>query len=598
MAKTFVASSSLRMDALDTTYGNWASATARSHKFLWYPTANTTGTIWSRMDVTTLLGWDILTIAGSAAPKLQFEIINSGNTERLAVRTTAEFALNTWHTVGISYNGTKTPGGVLIRVDGSNQTTTTIANTLANSPTVGSGPMQIGARFGTSSPGTFLDGTLQRVCAWTSVLSSANLDDATYVTGADLWLELSDLGATMQPDWSGNSRTFTINFTQAYLAGGVGDLAPNLGTTGVITLSGPLSRFASNPVMYNLGYLGSGVADQIGPGWADVICHNKLYRTWQDNDTGGTTLDVGNQMGGPLDGDAPTIPGTSTNGTSWTFTDQNNPGTTNVISVNTLGGDATFKAAAKGETDFRHMIRDRTDGSWRFYGHCGNNSGPRQMYQLKCAAGLNPWVAANWSVYPAGTGRPIILIGTTGADDDFSVSDAHVFQLPNNSWMMIYWATKADSQVTCLLATSPDGDVWTKQGRAIALGASGTWDSASVYPLGFTYDAPTGYYIFWYCGSKTKGNNDAIGFAYTLTPTVIPYTKGIYNPVLCKQNNTIGSTNFERLIATSGQLYLDMNRYRLIIREDNGVSGTPGFRGRGEVYYDRIIKNQPSGLFI
>lgn len=587
--KTFVAASSNYMSCLDGSYGNWLSTQAWTIKFGVTPTSNVTGYVIAREDVTTLIGWGVFLRAGASGPTVAMEIQNSGITKRLAARSTAELTVGSPAWCSVTYDGTRAVSGVTFRIAGANSVPVSIANTLDASSTVATGPVEVGRSRGGSGT-VYLNASLQRLMLYKSVLSTADQDTQSIVSGSDLWLELSDVGATIQPDWSENRRTFSISFKQVYAAGNWADIAPSLGTSGVRTLMGPLKRNASNPTMSNLG---GSVADQIGPGdHAKLI--KGVYRAFQNNDTGAKSLDVGNQ-GGPVDWDAPMVLGTSATGDAWTFAHQGDPANAE-ISVNTVGGDATFKAAAHGETDFRTRLRDRNDGSFRFYGHCGNNTGPRQIYQLKAPVGCDSWIGSNYAVYPAGTGRPILTVGGAGSDDEFFCVDAHVVQANPSLWVMHYWGMTPGGVASVLLATSTDGDSWTKQGRAIAFGASGDWDGGSIYPLGIDYDAASGYWYGWYGGGIAAGGNDGIGMWYTKDLTSIPYSKGLFNPVACKGDNASGATNYERLIATSGQMYRDGNRRRIVVRFDNGVSGTSGFRGRGEFYYDLIVTNKSGFL--
>lgn len=596
MAKTFVSANGTRLDALDTAFGNWEYTQPWSISVWHKPSGNLSGALVSKREGSgNFRGWEVFARAGTTLTQYAGEVCNIVGSNRVSMRTTNEFSTATPHHVVVTYDGSGAGAGFHIYVDNVDQALTTTADTLAASTIVNAVNAQIGARGGSGAPANLLSGDLSRVLINNVVLTAAEVailfgatSPAAIVTrGLQAWIELSDLGATVQPDWSGNGKVFAINFAQTYLAGPKPDLVPATGFSGALSLSGPLVRNASNPILENLGWVGganNGTGDQIGPG-VIIKAGAGDYRAWFENNTGSKSLDVGNQTGG-FDWDVPTIYGTSPTGNDdWTLSNQDVPAsaliTCNNLTTNPAGNETAFKAAVKGETSISSLFYDPDDGIYKAWMHGGNNSGTRQIYYLKCTGGTgDPAVAGNWVVQ--NSGNPVVAIGSAGADDETWLADAHVVRVSSSLMVMLYLGVNSSGVKQILHASSTDrGLTWTKNGRAIAPTA-GAWD-AVIVGSSFAYDERTGLYVCWYGGQIASGASaDGIGFAYTSNPSSIPFTKGTFNPVFCRKDITTGTNTLEYVIANTLHSYLDNTSYRHLIKADNGVSGTTGFRGRIE----------------
>lgn len=361
---------------------------------------------------------------------------------------------------------------------------------------------------------------------------------------------------------------------------------PKTPLTGGHSLSGLLTK-QTEPFMQNLGWVGganTGVGDQIGPG-----CIVKRgpgdYIMLCENNTGAKSLDVGNQPGG-FDFDTPTIGATSTDGTTWTIANQDDPSNA-VLNCNNISGTSGFKTAVQAETSVGTFLWDPDDALYKCWFHGGNNSGTRKIYYATCSG--DPLTAGNWTIQNSSNA---VLSNGSGWEAT-SVADARVIRVHSSLMIMLYRGNGVDNNDSQIgQATSTDrGLTWSKSGSnpVIAKGAAGTWNAGHVYSPGFVYDAPLGLYLCWYGARSGVGSIDeAIGFAYS--SDAVTWTQGLFNPVLCKKDGASGTNAFEYVIASTVSAYLDGTTYRLMIKADNGVSGVTGFRGRIEATIQQVVQ--------
>ncbi len=138
---------------------------------------NTFGAVVAKQDLAVASddrGWLCNQRAGGANPTYQWELANfSGN--RIATRTTAEFASGVARAIGWTYDGSSLAAGALIYVDGVSQAKTDIADTLS-ATILNDVPAQLGARNGAAAPAFFLDGKIGFVVVAAGVLTAADVN--------------------------------------------------------------------------------------------------------------------------------------------------------------------------------------------------------------------------------------------------------------------------------------------------------------------------------------------------------------------------------------------------------------------------------------
>jgi parallel beta-helix repeat protein len=180
------------------------------------------GMVFSKMnDVPPYTGYEVYVDASGAINVL---LINTWVTNTLYTKTTTTpLADNTWHHVAVSYNGTQTPSGISIYVDGVLQAQTTIYNTLsANIQNA------IPARLGSRSPGNyFFNGSLDETHVWNTVRTAAQIRENMHLTldgcenGLVAYYQFNDgAGATLS-DKSSNGNNGTLVNAPTWEASGV-----------------------------------------------------------------------------------------------------------------------------------------------------------------------------------------------------------------------------------------------------------------------------------------------------------------------------------------------------------------------------------------
>jgi hypothetical protein len=603
-SRDFTSASSQRID-LNTTLGNWEYTQAWSAAVWISMKTNAGACMMGKSDATANnRGWIFFVATGSSFPKLQFTIQNA-TTAHVVVQSAADqLTLNTYHHVVMTYNGNGLASGVTMYVDGASVSKTTVADNLVGSTILNAVPAQIGAKGGTGAPVNFLNGLERRLLLYNVALTAQNVTDlyndavTPYsISGLQAWYEFGakDDGATLVTDLSGNGNWGRV--TGAVYSStdpaGIKTRGPNIGTTGVTTLSGQLTKTTPEPFMQNLGWSGganAGVSDQIGPG-AILKLGAGNYIGFIENDTGAKALDVGNQ-GGTFQYDTPSIYATSPDGTTWNFNGQQDVSSSAVFNVNnivsglTAGQTTTFKAAVSAETSVSTLMFDPDDNVWKAWFHGGNNSpGTRRIYYAKCNSSsiVTCTTAGNWQVQNGGV--CVVCEGAGGSWNSGRSDGAIVVRRSSNLMVMIFEGADGSNVNQIGEAESTDrGLTWTPYAGnpVIAKGAAGSWDVGSVFQPGFTYDTTTGKYIAWYGGCPTGvfTDTDGIGFAYSNDAKA--WTRGSFNPVLTKNVNATGTNAFEDIIANSVNLYLDGGTYRMMIKADNGNGTSAGFRGRIE----------------
>jgi len=122
---------------------------------------------------------------------------------------------------------------------------------------------------------------------------------------------------------------------------------------------------------------------------------------------------------------------------------------------------------------------------------------------------------------------PLIVLGpetTTGWEDD--VNRPAVLKDASGYKMWYTGQTKKNSYIG--YATSPDGKVWSRTGRAPVLSPELSWEGAAVMCPDLLYDASQGGYRMWYSGGNQYEPN-AIGYATSRDG--IHWTKQPDNPI-------------------------------------------------------------------
>lgn len=151
--------SSLAFDRTDqVSYGGWV-----------YPTSNDAGAVLSRMDdADQNRGWDLYLQGGRAFVHL----INQWDKNAIRVDTKNAMALNQWHHVLVTYDGSSKAQGVHVYVDGKAQELNVTHNALT-----GTIRTEKAARIGGRTPGALFKGRIQDVRFYHRELSSADVEE-------------------------------------------------------------------------------------------------------------------------------------------------------------------------------------------------------------------------------------------------------------------------------------------------------------------------------------------------------------------------------------------------------------------------------------
>jgi len=164
----------------------------------------------------------------------------------------------------------------------------------------------------------------------------------------------------------------------------------------------------------------------------------------------------------------------------------------------------------------------------------------------------------------------VLLKGAQGEFDDLNVAAPSVLRGRDGEYMMYYDA--GSSSVTeragfpnnhyLALATSSDGEHWTKRGVALERGKDGDWDGGRIYNACVIYDADENHYEMWYAGrprvSEMAGTTTG-GVGYAVSLDGIKWVKSARNPDLPSSPDSLG---LDRSVAAASVLK-DENGYRM-----------------------------------
>ncbi len=134
----------------------------------------------------------------------------------------------------------------------------------------------------------------------------------------------------------------------------------------------------------------------------------------------------------------------------------------------------------------------------------------------------------SWTRYGS---NPILSVSGGGAWDNYSVAYPNVWQ-EGNQWYMLY-AGGNSTNYQIGLATSSDGINWSKSGSNPVLtnGSAGTWDSVMMQPgTSMIKEGSTYYLYYWGNNILPLSGNASIGYATSTNLT--SWTKYGSNPVL------------------------------------------------------------------
>ena len=604
LSRQFASASSQRGDFASGLF-NWEYTQAWTFAGWMNLTSNTSGALWCKQqNAGNFTGLYITYGNGTSTPRISCGVQNTGAAG--VNRAMSTDIGSGWHHVVVTYDGSGTAAGCLLYVDGAQPATTT-QNTLGGASVLTTVNAQIGCRGGSAAPGFFGNVQMRRWCWYTRVLTSGEraLLDAG-ATAPDTignlyaWIEGGPLniGNTLLAEWSGNGSTVILTNTPTTVTTGpsITALTPTLGSTGVKTLSGPLTRNPNNPIASNLGPtggapVGSG-GDQISP-QAQWVQPNGDVVGLFENVNGVKTLDVANQPGS-FDFDTPSIWGQLVAGT-WTFTAQD-AASSAVININNIGASAGNKSTLRAETSVSHVFRDDVNSRYYAVFHGGNNSGGRKLYALTCPYSSDPSVAGNWTIFNSGTA--LLSLGTAGAFDDTSHADGKGCILPDGRWVLLYHGQNSTGVPAVGAATSSNqGGTWTKvqTTAVIAAGAAGTWNAGGMYSGAVFYDRGIGKLVVWCGGGRTAGNPEGLGFYSADTSDLTTWTAGAYNPVL--EGAGAASPYYEALVGVVVGGYFTGSTYKIGYFVDDAVSGTAGHRDLAEATISQIVVPSSSHIF-
>jgi hypothetical protein len=142
-----------------------------------------------------------ISIQVQANGRVFVELRNTNSTNHLSVQgPTGNILLNTWYNIVVTYDGSSTPGGIKVYINGTSITLSTVTNTLTSSIVSNGTTATLGAMGGT----TYLTGYLEEVSHWSRVLTSTEVTElfnsgsptnlATHSAYADMlsWWRMGD----------------------------------------------------------------------------------------------------------------------------------------------------------------------------------------------------------------------------------------------------------------------------------------------------------------------------------------------------------------------------------------------------------------------
>ena len=266
------------------------------------------------------------------------------------------------------------------------------------------------------------------------------------------------------------------------------------------------------------GKIGPTVTMRIGPGNYRLIFEQVANQPF----FGGVPR-YANQTGS-FDGDTVDGVATSTDGTTWTAQSTGGDPTPDHILHPDCSPGSPSTDWMRGETVAGTILLD--NGTWKAWGHGGNNTGPRAIWYATSADGLTGWTFGN-------SGAAVLEKGTAGAWDDTHIADPQVFKLGASSYLMLYFSRDASGLGRMGRATSTDGISWTKDAGnpVLTVGGGGTWDAGTLASPGIVRDG-RGHLHCWYPGDATIGETgDGLGYAWSEDDGVT-WVKSPLNPVL------------------------------------------------------------------
>jgi hypothetical protein len=274
--------------------------------------------------------------------------------------------------------------------------------------------------------------------------------------------------------------------------------------------SGPLTRFAGNPLLrngpeaYDLGKTGPRV----------VLREGSLYRIWYEAVDGldpWEVTDVGYA--------------TSSNGLTWTK----------------MGTVMSASSAWEGNEISPGTVLVE-GGVYRLWYHAGGNELPhRNIGYATSADGLV------WTRHP----MPVLTVGPSGAFDDDEVAEPRVMRVGREYWMYYTGANESSRRKALGLATSPDGIVWTKRPENPLL-ESGRWGNH----WGGAFFHEAGIWHLWH------GVEASRGLHYMWSTDGIEWIDGLSNPVL-RVSSDRGAADYG-LAGDSVSGYRDGDVYRIL----------------------------------
>jgi hypothetical protein len=122
----------------------------------------------------TYRGWRLVTTNNPDSPykRMRLDLINTATTNHLAVGTSIEVVDNKWHHIVATYDGSSTPSGVKLYLDGVlDSSPVTYFNTLSSSIT-STASLSIGSIEGANF---FWNGSIADVSVWNKVLSGSEV---------------------------------------------------------------------------------------------------------------------------------------------------------------------------------------------------------------------------------------------------------------------------------------------------------------------------------------------------------------------------------------------------------------------------------------
>lgn len=160
----------------------------------------TNQTIYSKRDPSTGRGIQIQMLANG---RLDFSITNTSTTNQLRVQMGSSILGDTWQHVVFTYDGSSTPAGCVLYINGNAIAMSTIVNNLSATALT-----SVAATIGAFNSGTYWDGYIDEVSFWTAVLTSAQVLEI-YNGGSPKDLSTVTVYSSLEHWWRmGDSDTF------------------------------------------------------------------------------------------------------------------------------------------------------------------------------------------------------------------------------------------------------------------------------------------------------------------------------------------------------------------------------------------------------